>query len=417
MNLLRVFAPIDQASARCQWVLLDDGHAPVSGEGSIADLPHRGRRVQLVIPAAQVLIVRAHLPLNARRRPGSMLAYAVEDQVSGDPDSTHVSWLGAARSVRDGVESDVLAVVEKRGLLRWREALEAVGVRRLEIFCETLLLPFEANTWSLAWDGREGFARMGPLEGAATDWGDHSTPPLSLSLALDAAEVRGDRPSSISIFPTSPDAAPDLATWQRKLRVELRVCGYWDWRTAPTDGAVSLATTSRHWHRLGGTLPRLRPAAWLAGAALAIHAAMLVTDWAVLAAEQRGLREQMEARFRSVFPEAVAVVDPALQMRRKLAEARHAAGQSDSSDFLPMIERVAVGMSGIPPGSLRVVSYAGDRMTLEYAGFDEAFADRLVARLAQTGLSVEPGLRSQTHGGNAGGKAQPRTSVITVRAP
>lgn len=419
MNLLRVFAPIDQPAQQCQWVLLDVGHAPVSGEGSIADLPHRGRRVQLVIPASQVLIVRARLPHKARRRPGSVLAFAVEDQIAGDPDSTHVSWLGAAKSALDGVESDsdVLAVVDKRGLQRWREALEAVGVRSFEIFCETLLLPLETNTWSLAWDGREGFARTGPLEGAATDRGDDSNPPLSLSLALEAAEIRGDRPSTISIFPIGPDAAPDVPTWQRKLGVELRMSGNWDWRTAPADGAVSLATADRHWHRMDGMLPRLRPAAWLAAAALAIHGAMLVADWAVLAAEQRGLREQMEARFRSVFPEAVAVVDPALQMRRKLTDARHAAGQLDGGDFLPMLEKVAVGMNGIPPGNLRIVSYEGGRMTLEFASLDEALAGRLVARLAQAGLSVEPGFRPQTLGGGASGSTQSRTSVITVRAP
>jgi general secretion pathway protein L len=97
----------------------------------------------------------------------------------------------------------------------------------------------------------------------------------------------------------------------------------------------------------------------------------------------------MEARFRGVFPDAVAVVDPALQMRRQLATARHRAGLADGGDFAPMIEKVALGLKELAPGGLRTVSYEGGRMTLEIAATDGAALGRTMARLAQTGLIVE----------------------------
>ena len=125
------------------------------------------------------------------------------------------------------------------------------------------------------------------------------------------------------------------------------------------------------------------------GGALALHAAALVADWTLLASEQRALRQQMESRFRTVFPDAVAVVDPALQMRRKLAEARHAAGVPDSGDFLPMIEMVAAGLKESAPDSLRAVTYEDERMTLELAASDEAAVRRIAARLRETGLTVD----------------------------
>ena len=55
MSLLRIYAPLGEAPARCEWVLID-GRQFTRGEGTLAQLPRGAHRVQLVIPAAQVLI-------------------------------------------------------------------------------------------------------------------------------------------------------------------------------------------------------------------------------------------------------------------------------------------------------------------------------------------------------------------------
>jgi general secretion pathway protein L len=135
-------------------------------------------------------------------------------------------------------------------------------------------------------------------------------------------------------------------------------------------------------------LASLRPAAWIAGAALAVHGTALIGDWALLGAEQRALRAQMEARFRSAFPDAVAVTDPMLQMRRQLAAARHRAGLLDGGDFAPMIEKVALGLKALPAGGLRKVSYESGRMVLELGAVEEPALRRTAAQLAQAGLQV-----------------------------
>jgi general secretion pathway protein L len=120
------------------------------------------------------------------------------------------------------------------------------------------------------------------------------------------------------------------------------------------------------------------------------------------------LRAQMESRFRAAFPDAVAVVDPALQMRRKLTEARHAAGRADGGDFLPMIEKVATTLKEVPASALRVVSYESGRMTLELAAVEEASVRRIVARLLQSGLRVDTA--------PAATRAGSSTVVLTVRS-
>ena len=96
-------------------------------------------------------------------------------------------------------------------------------------------------------------------------------------------------------------------------------------------------------------------------------------------------------------------------MRRKLAEARHAAGLADSGDFLPLLEQVAAGTKDLPAGSVRVASYESGRMTLELGAIDEAALRRVTARLREAGLSVDAGAAAARP---AGGGA-----VITVRSP
>jgi len=402
MSLLRIYCSLTDPALRCQWALLSDSAAAVIGEGHLAGLPQRAQRVQLVIPAAQVLITRANLPPAAKRRAGAVLAFAVEEETLGEPEANQVSWLGCAEN------RDVLAVVDKAGLKRWLDALAAVGIRACEVHCESLLLPRASGEWSLAWGGREGFVRSGEFEGAATDCGNRETPPLSLQLMLEEAQARHVTPSAIALYLTAPDALPDLAAWQRQLGVALRPVGAWGWRTAPPDAGVSLAQERRRWQDFSGVLAQLRPAAWIAATALAIHALALVADWALLAGEQRDLRRQMERQFRVAFPDAVAVVDPALQMRRKLAEARHAANQPDSSDFLPMIEKLATAFKELPVGSLRIVAYESGRMTLELAASEETGVRRIVTRLNQMGLNVDASQASTR---------SPRgTIILTARA-
>ena len=402
MSLLRICGSLLDAPQRCQWALVNSGREPVTGEGRLAELPRRAERIQLVVPAAQVLITRARVPQEARRRAGSLLAFAVEEKTAGEPDANQVSWLGAVG------DNDVLAVVDKPGLTRWRDALGAAGIRGYEVHCETLLLPWTAGEWSLAWNGREGFVRSGEFEGAATDCGDRQAPPLSLRLMLEEVEAHGAGPSSVALYTTMPDAVPDIEAWTRELGIAVRLAGTWDWRTAPPEAGVSLTQERQRWRAFTGAAARLRPAAWILGAALAIQAAALVIDWTSLAHQQRALRQQMESRFRAAFPDAVAVTDPVLQMRRKLAQARHAAGQPDSGDFLPMIEKVMAGLKDLPAGALRIVSYESGRMTLELAASDEAAVHRIVTRLVQSGLSIEPSAAMKRAGG--------ATVVITVRA-
>lgn len=377
-----------------EWVVFDRGK-PVAAGAADDVMPRGVRRVELVVAAADVLLARTHLPQSARARTPAALAYAAEEQTVADAESQRVTWLGT----HDGV--DVLAIVDRGLLDRAMATLRACGIAQCDAYCETLLVPRAEGEWSVAWDGSEGFVRSGDIEGCAMDEGDASMPPLSLRLAVDEARDGGSVPQCIAVYGTDDDVAPDAHAWSRELGVPVRLAGLWDWRDAPLARVARFASESR---ALALSFTRFKTAAAIAAAALGLHAAAATIDWARLAREESALERSMEARFRAAFPEAVAVVDPALQMRRKVADARHAAGRSDAADFLPVAARVAEAMKALPGGTLREAAYEGGRLRLRLAPMPDAALQSLLARLREAGLSVDPG----------GARAADSAPIVTV---
>ena len=411
MNLLRIRISLADSPVYCEWARVTDAGEPIVGKGPLATLPRTRGRIQLIIPAAQVLFARTRLPPGARRNAGSALAFALEDETVGEPDTNQVHWVGP------DANTDILAAIDRQALQKWLDALESIGIHDPEIQSETLLLPWVPDRWQLAWDGREGYVRNGEFDGAATDCGNRSEPPLSLRLMLEEAQARASTPTSIVIHPETPDATPDLEAWQHEIAVPLRIASEpeWravDWRYAPPTAGVNLAQRRRRWRVPARVLVRLRPAAWIVLFALVVQAASAALDWTLLSREQHALRQAMEAKFRSTFPDALAVVDPALQMRRKLAEARHAAGRPDRGDFLPMIEAIAVAASAsdFRPGNVRSVSYEGGRTSFELSSVGEPQVRRLMVRIREAGFTVDPIPATAFTGGKA------EKVVLTVRA-
>jgi len=375
--LLRIRIVLGAEALNCEWALLEKDLAVTAGEGALTDLPVHHGRTELILSAGDVMITRLALPDNARSQGDALLAYAVEDVTAGDPQANQVSWLGA-----DGAGLHTLAVLDKLALERWRSALTAANIRSFELRYETLQLPWSESTWSIAWNGVDGFVRTAHDNGWVTDCGDDQTPPLSLALAQPP-------PTSVTLYSTVPGAKPDLSAWSKQMGVPVNYGGDWNWTLPVTGAGPALSHQRQRWGFFKGLLPRLRPALWLVVFALLVQGVAVFLDQIRLESEQRELRAQMEQRFRSVFPDAVAVIDPALQMNRQLTRFRQLNGIADNSDFLPMLQQLAQATRELPAGLLRSVSWESGRMTVEFVGLSEPDGQRIQARLIQAVLRVE----------------------------
>jgi general secretion pathway protein L len=96
----------------------------------------------------------------------------------------------------------------------------------------------------------------------------------------------------------------------------------------------------------------------------------------------------MEAAFRNAFPEAKAVVDPALQMRRNVADLRRAAGEPDATDLVPVLAKLAPALAaaGLRPQSLR---YERGELALDLVVAPDDTRERVASRLQVPGLRVQ----------------------------
>jgi general secretion pathway protein L len=250
--------------------------------------------------------------------------------------------------------------------------------------------------------------RTGEFEGGATDCGDRQTPPLALQLLLEGARARDVVPASIALHAATPAAQPDVEAWQRNLGVGIRLAPQPDWRTAPAKPAIRIDQEREHWRPSAAALMRWRQIGWILLAALVLHSAALLVDRMRLAGEQHRLRQQMEVRFRSAFPDAVAVADPVLQTRRQLTQARHAANQPDDGDFPVMLGKVTAALAGVPAAELHALSYADGRMTLEFSATANKLASQIETRLLQSGLAVDVA--------KVAGPAKRGTFTLTLRS-
>ena len=106
-------------------------------------------------------------------------------------------------------------------------------------------------------------------------------------------------------------------------------------------------------------MPRL---AWaLAAALVALQFGATVADGWRLERERRALEAEREAVFRAAFPEAKTIVDPALQMRRNLADLQRSRGRAAANDFLSLAT-AAARADGAP--AKRLV-YSGGRLEVD----------------------------------------------------
>ena len=314
--------------------------------------PAQGGRCRLVLPAGRVTLSHLRPPAQNRKKFMQALAYAVEDRIMADPDSVHV----AAGPLLENGDMPV-AIVERVWLRRVLDAVAAAGLDPERAECEIHRLARQENEWRVVWRGHGGFLRQDAFLGMVLDGGGEREPPLGLALALGEAEPK---PASIRVH-SDEAALPDVAQWSSVLGVPVAAAGTWEREAAAggidlLQGDFAPVGAGREW------LSRLRPALALGGALVVLYLGFAVADWMMLRQEKTSLLAGMELSFHSAFPEARVVVDAPLQMSRNLAGLRHAAGQPDRGDFMPLLAAVAPLLSGdaqvrrieYQPGSLKI---------------------------------------------------------------
>ena len=391
MTTLRILlAAADAVDASVPWALFDAAGARVdSGQGPPARWP-RADTLEVVLAASQVRLASVQLPPVPPARVAAAAAFALEDQLAGPADE---QWLAAGAQQPGG---RVVVVVAARSLvaaLRSRAADTGLPLRLTRVLAEPELAPAStAACWCVPADREAGagFVRLPdgsafPVDAAPPD--GTLPPELVLALARVAAP-----PAALHVAAAASDDA--LARWSTTAGLPCVRAEPWQWHAA-SPAAFAAATNLLQGEMAPTPAPQpgararaFAPALWLAAAALALHVAATVGDWAWWRVDAWRTARAWTALATAAGVPAAAAGTPALaqaHLARRYAELRHAQGLPAPNDAVPLLARAAPALAGLPAGTLKSATYADGHWTLDLQRAEPPLIRDLDARLRRAG--------------------------------
>ena len=379
MTRLVLQLPVGHRPGVVPYVRLDaGGSAGEHGEAQPALLP-KAAAVVGVWPAEQLTLLGLQLPAMPSARLQAALAGALEDRLLGDVALQH---LAAAPREPDG-SLRWAACCEREALRQSLELLEQAGCEVGRVVPEPALREpgwaclqrLDDSRVRLLWRDAAGEAGWLHLEqqepGAAC-------PQLPLGVLVE------------------PGLEPLASRWFGAAAA-LHPCERSQWLARAGDSAWDLrqfelaprAAAQRLWNLLReqAATPAWRRVAWLAGTLAALELIGLNLHAAQLRRHQAALERQLQVTVAQAIPGAPAVLDPGLQMRRALDQARLRSGAPTSDGLEVLMGRAAQLLAGARPLAL---DFHPGRLNLRLAPGQAAAASQ---RCQEQGLacSVEGG--------------------------
>lgn len=387
MSMLQIYIPDgwveSEGTPACPWVLRNAQPQKLrEGVDSLSQLPG-GVFLQVVLPASRVLFAEVDLPTRNRHKLSKALPFAVEDLSGAEPESLHVAMGERLTNGRTAV-----AVVDKTWFARLLSLIKKQGLNPRTIIAETQVPILPASSWVVVWQAGASFVRTGEASGLSIDVAGANDVPLTLKLALNEARKRQAQPQQLWIR-SLDHASLDVAYWSQDLELPVREGAPWDWseQVSAKPPVINLMQgefmARRGLHTL---LPQLKPALYLGLLIITLQLGASFIDWLMLTREKSRLTQAMQTEFRTAFPEAKAIVNPALQMRRNLIELRAAAGIASEEDFLPLLARIAAQLT--PNARVQKLSYSAGTLHLDMQFAQAEDAPVLLKKFLSEGLNA-----------------------------
>lgn len=358
----------NEFAAPVRWTLFSGaGDALRSGIDS-PDAAPRAERVWAIVPAGRVLFTELALPPVSRTRLDELLPFAVEDKLMSDP-ATIVAVAGPAR--RD--PQRVVAVTDKAWLTGALASLKRQGIRPDAALPESALTGTTPGTWHavIGQGSREGVLVRDDGFAMAFDHAPGGDAPFTVQLAIKEAAGRGNGPARLLLI--GADAA-DAEAWSAQLGVPV----------AAQSGAIQHLPQGRPpFDFLGSPALRefakragwrdaaqlLRPAAAVAAIIVGVHLAFLGIDTFRLQRDKRAIESAMTDTFKGAFPDARAIVDAPLQMRRNLESLQRERGMTTDA-FTAAAARVTQLVEAAPGVRVRNLKFSPQRTIVELEADD-----------------------------------------------
>lgn len=392
----RLFIRIDDTSAAetgestlaLSWLAMDEAGEPQGAvahgrvQEALALAP--GRQVIVLTPASDVLLTRAAVPNVGRQRLAQAIPYALEDQLGSEVEDLHFA-LG-----RQTDQAIAVAVVARSKMDAWLGYLRDAGFEPDLLVPAVLALPYEGGTWTVLRDAAGAIARSGVQAGFAAD---HDN--LETLLSLTIAEAGDAAPTRLRILDTPGAPALHAEAWSQSLGVTV---------SREATAADTVAVLARNFsddlaiNLLQGGYSRReqleklwrpwKPAAALLALWLVVYVGTTVSEVISLGRQSPKLQTQIEQLYLQTFPDARKVVNPKVQMQRRLDALR--GNQGEGEGLLELLAQASGPLKDTPNLELRTITFKEGQLNLDLRVQDLQVLDQLKQRLAaQSKMEVE----------------------------
>ncbi|MEN9706281.1 MAG: hypothetical protein RLZZ393_2160 [Pseudomonadota bacterium] len=372
------------------------GWVPIAPSGQPLDLSHvrdagdlaaasAGRRVVLVLPATDVLHLRASLPASRGAKLAQIAPFALEDQVAEDLERLHF----AIGRTDDHLGTDV-DVVSREVLEGMLGAAREAGLAPVDARSEADLVPELPGQLSMLADEDHLIVRQ---EGSRPRVIPAQDPEQALELAFAAQATDGllvTVHADALEWPRWKDAFEAWRARVHTLRVQLLANGVLPFYAAGVAAARginllqgSYATqdpASRHWKAW-------RVPAALAAVLLALHVAASVLSLHRLHARERALDISIQQRFSEALPGVVSGGAPRARLEQQLA--RRIAASPGPDGFLPLLSGASAALRANGTPRLQSATFSAGSLDIRLATPDAAGLDRIAQSLRAAGYAVQ----------------------------
>ncbi|MGH8148542.1 MAG: type II secretion system protein GspL [Steroidobacteraceae bacterium] len=399
-----------ERTARATWLTADGAGRLVTAqrEGPLAQAAPLAvsRRVCVLVPAAEVLLTAADVPIKSGARVQQIIPFALEEQLAEDVENLHFA-VGRRPTQADRTP---VAVVSKASMEAWLTELTEAGITAEALYAESELIPANPGQAVGLLDGDSAIVRRVGHQPVTMP-----IDALSEALALirpDSEELiaAGHRGQGLVLYTGAAEWHRHSAAVERirdrfdgvkiqlltdgplallAQRVPAAAAGAINLLQGPYARKTSLVTDSRGW----------RIAALLLAALVVLHAGGSISELIALDHAEHRVDRSIVQTFRAAMPGQHNAIDA----RRRMEQRLESLGKgSDETGLLAALGALAESRADVGGTVVRALNFRGSTLELDISAPNAQALDRLSRSLRARGWQAELTAASTTGSGYEG---------------
>lgn len=327
MALTLYIRPKEDLGAPVEWLVSGSGQVIVSkGQSDLSGIDTRQpfSSVVVLVPGICVSLFEVDIPTRNRAQLLRAVPFAVEEEIAGDVEDLHFA-------VEPGANGKSIAVaIDRAWFEQLLDRLDEVGIRPQSVVPDTLCLPWADGSPSMLLEDDRYSVRSGAwscysLEAPYLDI-ELMSPMIEEGVSWRIFDARSETSESIPLLSENVESREEIDSPLALLARQYSAVKALNLLQGDFSEPSAWTDAWSKW-RLAGVLVALIGTVYLGGLAVEIRQ---------LSEERAFLKQEMTEVFKSTFPDAVRVIDPAVQMRNRLKVLRGQSG-GGASGFLDLI--------------------------------------------------------------------------------